>query len=219
MNLGDVKWIGHASFLINADGKNVYIDPFRLSDMKERADIILITHPHFDHFSMPDIKKIAGPQTQIFVPNDTVDSIKMGKVVGVEPGKNYYASEGLNLETVPAYNVTRERLDKHPKQKRWVGYIIQTPGMKIYHAGDTDFIDEMLGIHVDLALLPMSGTYTMDPDDAIRAANAIDAKQVAPMHYKAVLGKDGSAAAENKFKKEVKNSVILKEIQEAYYSF
>lgn len=219
MNLNAIKWIGHASFVMKTGGKTIYIDPFRLSSAKGHADAILITHPHFDHLSVDDIKKIAGPDTQIYVPKDSVGKIGIGKIVGVEPNKEYQLSGRISMQTIPAYNVNKERLDKHPLENKWVGYILKTPDMSVYHAGDTDFIDEMHKVEVDLALLPMSGTYTMDVDEAIEAAHAINAEKIAPMHYKAVLGQLNSGAAENRFRREVQNSLILKEIQDPYYSF
>lgn len=216
MDLDFMRWIGHASFVIKDGSKTIYIDPFRLDSVRDHADLILITHPHFDHLNPEDIAKIADSKTEIFVPKDSVDKIKVGKVHAVEPhGK--YSSLGIKFSTIPAYNVVKERLDKHPKENKWVGYILETNNMKIYHAGDTDFINEMKDIDVDLALIPMSGTYTMDPDQAIEAAKAIKAKTVIPMHYRSVLGKEAADAAEKKFSKEVKNSRIIKEVQEPYY--
>ena len=215
MDLDSLKWIGHASFLVTVGDKNVYIDPFKLSTVKERADVILITHPHFDHMNMEDIAKIADSKTEIFVTKDSVGKITVGKVKGVEPDRSY-SSSVVRFSTIPAYNVVKERLDKHPRKNNWVGYILEANGMKIYHAGDTDFIKEMEGISVDLALIPMSGTYTMDPDEAIQAANKIDARVVAPMHYRAVLGKERAREAEEKFRKNVRNARILEEVQEPF---
>jgi len=215
MELDFLDWIGHASFLMKVGGKKVYIDPFKLSTVKDRADVILITHPHFDHLNMEDIAKIADSKTEIFVTKDSVDKVTVGKVHGVEPNKSY-SSSVLKFSTIPAYNVVEERLDKHPKANNWVGYIVEANNMKIYHAGDTDFIPEMEKISVDLALIPMSGTYTMDPEEAIKAANRIDAEVVAPMHYRAVLGHEKARAAEEKFRKNVKNAKILKEVQEPF---
>jgi L-ascorbate metabolism protein UlaG (beta-lactamase superfamily) len=216
--MDDLKWIGHASFLLSVNGKNVYIDPFNLQTGKVHADIILITHPHFDHFSTQDIEKVADANTRIFAPMELKEKIRIGKVTGVEPNKKYSA-DGIEIETVPAYNVNKERLDKHPRTNNWVGYIIKAGGKSWYHAGDTDFIPEMKKIEVDVALLPMSGTYTMDVHEAVEAARAIKAKQYTPMHYKQVLGKEASEKAEVFFKSKIKNTVLLKEIQEAKYSF
>ena len=217
--MDDINWIGHASFLLGINGKKVYIDPFDLREVKGHADLILITHPHFDHLHPDSIRKIADKDTEIFVPRDSTDKIPVGKVTGVEPNKRYSAL-GIRFSTMPAYNNVKERLDKHPRSNGWVGYVIELDGGRLlYHTGDTDFIDEMRGLRVDIALLPMSGTYTMDVNDAIEAAKSMVLKQAIPMHYKAVLGKEGSDAAERLFKSSLKSAVLLKEIQEPRYSF
>ncbi len=215
MQADSLKWIGHASFLIKIGEKNVYVDPFKLSAVNVKADLILITHPHFDHMNMEDIAKIADSNTEIFVTQDSVDKISIGKVKGVEPNRSY-SSSVLRFATIPAYNVIEERLDKHPKKNGWVGYVIEAEGTRIYHAGDTDFIPEMEKLSVDLALIPMGGTYTMNTDEAIVAAKAINAAEIAPMHYRAVLGHKAADAAEKKFVREVKNARILKEVQEPF---
>ena len=216
--MDDIEWIGHASFLLRIGGKRVYIDPFNIVRAGEHADIILITHPHFDHFDVESIKRISNEKTHIFIPKDSVSKVPVGSVTGVEPDRRY-EDQGVEFRTMPAYNVVKERLDKHPRQNGWVGYIVNVNGKQLYHAGDTDFIDEMRGLKVDIALLPMSGTYTMDVSQAIEAAEAIDAQQYIPMHYKMVLGKEGSAEAERLFREKVGRAVFLTEVQEAKYSF
>lgn len=218
MNLSFIKWMGHASFLLTLNGKNVYIDPFGLEDAKAHADIILITHPHYDHLSENDIKLIADKKTRIFVPKDSISKIPVGDVVGVEPNKHYSYGD-LEFNTVPAYNVDDSKLHFHPKGNGWVGYVLDVNGTKVYHAGDTDFIKEMEKIVTSLALLPMGGTYVMDVDEVIEASKAIKAEKIAPMHYRRLLGKDGSDAAEKKFLKNVKNGIILEEVGEPKYSF
>ncbi len=215
MEFDFLKWIGHASFVLDVDGKTVYIDPFKIPENSRKADAIFITHPHFDHLNMEDIGKIAVNDTQIFVTKDSISKINVGRVVGVEPNRSY-SSDIINFSTIPAYNTAADRLDKHPKANGWVGYILDTGNARIYHAGDTDFVPEMEKIKVDLALLPMSGTYTMDPEEAVSAALRIDAKKVAPMHYKAVLGLEKARKAEDVFRKKVSNSLIMKEIQEPF---
>ncbi len=213
-----IEWIGHASFIFRTNGQVIYVDPFRLTTAVEHADIILITHPHFDHMSVDDIKKIADENTEIFIPEDSVSKIPIGKVRAVKPNSKY-ASNGVNFNTVPAYNNVKERLDKHPKKNGWVGYIVEVEGKKIYHAGDTDFIDEMKGLKADTALLPIGGTYTMDVEQASDAANAMELNRAVPMHYKALLGKEGAAVAEKKFLQRARNSSIIKQIQEESFSF
>ncbi len=225
MRVGDkmfenLNWIGHASFYIKSGGFIIYIDPFNVSERiasSNKADLILVTHAHFDHFSKPDIEKIKKEDTLIITSTQTMNEGKNVKIA--KPGFKHNFN-GISIEAVPAYNTVKERLGFHPKANEWVGYVLDVDDGTIYHAGDTDFVPEMKKLKgIDLALLPMGGTYTMNTDEAIEAANAIDAKKVAPMHYKNLLGKDGSALAEQKFSKNVKNALLLNEVQEPTYAF
>ncbi len=213
-----MKWIGHASFILEDKGKTVYIDPFKLSKEYGRADVIFITHSHFDHFSLDDIAKIADEKTEFVVPHDCKDKLKYKNVKVAKPLDSGNA-DGINFKAVAAYNTNSARLNFHPKANNWIGYIIDYYGTSFYHPGDTDIIDEMRGIKTDVALLPMGGTYTMDVGDAIKSASLIKAKTYVPMHYKMLLGKEGCKKAEARFNSEVKNSVVLKEVQEPIYSF
>ncbi|MGC8699468.1 MAG: MBL fold metallo-hydrolase [Candidatus Micrarchaeia archaeon] len=212
-----VKWIGHAAFLIEGE-QRIYIDPYKLSRNFGSANVIFITHSHYDHLSLDDIKRIAGPETTIVAPAEAGSKLAGFKTELVEPLKKYSVN-GVDFETVPAYNVKKERLSFHPRANNWVGYIINANGKRIYHAGDTDKIEEMKNIKCDLALLPIGGTYTMDLNEAVEATKLINASYFAPMHYKILLGKKGSEDAEKRFSSLVKNSIIFKEIQEPSYSF
>jgi L-ascorbate metabolism protein UlaG (beta-lactamase superfamily) len=136
-------------------------------------------------------------------------------VLAVEPNKDYEI-DGIKFRTVPAYNISKEF---HPKVNGWVGYIIDVNGIKVYHAGDTDATEEMKKVKADILLLPVGGHYTMDLEDAIKIANIVKAQGVAPMHYRSLLGLDGSKKAEEEFRKRVKNYLMLEQIQEPYYSF
>jgi L-ascorbate metabolism protein UlaG (beta-lactamase superfamily) len=218
MEFKDIIWLGHASFAIRAGKKLLYVDPFRIGGFSEHADTVLVTHPHFDHFSVDEIKNVSGQETEVFVPKDSVDKVKHVKAIEVEPFKSY-SSNGINFRTIPAYNVEKERLQFHPRANGWVSYIIEANGLKIFHPGDTDNVDEMEGLDVDIALLPIGGTYTMDVDQAIAASKRINAKAFVPMHYKAVLGRERADEAEQKFLRNVRNSHLLKEFGEPYYSF
>ncbi len=218
MKLDFLRWLGHASFILTLNGKNVYIDPFNIESAREHADFILITHPHMDHLSPEDIKKVASSNTVIFVPRDSIAKVPVGKVIPVEPNK-HYSVDGIEFDTVPAYNHVENRVHFHPKESGWVGYILDINGTKVYHAGDTDFINEMKKIVTGLALLPMGGAYVMNVDEMIEASHSIKAEKAAPMHYRSLLGKEGSAAAEKKFLENVKNGIILKEEGEPKYSF
>lgn len=218
MELEGITWLGHASFCIREGNRNVYIDLFKAAEYGKPADIVLVTHPHFDHYSIEDVKRIAGKDTEIFIPEGSVKDVPVGRAKGVEPGRSY-ESYGIRFRTVPAYNTERDRLQFHPKANGWVGYIVELNGIKIYHPGDTDGIDEMSGIDVDVALLPIGGTYTMDVDQAIAAAKRINAGIFVPMHYRAVLGKESAEKAEKKFLRSIENSRSLKEFGEPSYSF
>lgn len=219
-------WFGHASFMFqDATGiKIYYIDPFELPQDNppvgalDRGDIIFITHAHHDHLSPQDISSILKKDTIVVATLDSLNTLKITQEkFPVEPNKEYEI-KGFKFQTVPAYNTHPARLQFHPKSNNWVGYIFDINGKKFYHAGDTDLIPEMKDfseLEIDYALLPMGGTYTMDVDEMIQAANAIKAKYVVPMHYKTILG-ERSVEAEEKLKAGVKNSevLILKEIKE-----
>jgi L-ascorbate metabolism protein UlaG (beta-lactamase superfamily) len=215
--LDEITWFGHASFLIHdkLNDKNIYyLDPYDLKEKpkKEQADIIFVTHAHYDHFSPKDIEKILDDETIVVAVNGC-EGLKLPKerFVITEPSKEF-TLKGIKIKTVPAYNINPERLQFHPKANKWVGYILEVNNSKIYHAGDTDFIPEMKNLgKVNVALLPMGGTYTMDVDESIQATNAIKAEITVPMHYRALL-KDFEDS-EKKFKAGVKGRVeILDEV-------
>ena len=212
-------WIGHASFYVKHNGKTIYIDPFGLSSkINQKADLVLITHAHQDHWQPDEIRRIATPETEIICPGGCNNEGDFKNFRVIEPG---FAEEfrGIKISTIPAYNIKSERLNFHPKSNKWVGYILDVDGFRIYHAGDTDFIEEMKGLkNIGASLLPIGGHYVMTVEEAMEAAKAINARYAVPMHYKALLGRDGSAAAEKKWK-SMGNAMIMKEVQEPKYSF
>lgn len=217
MDLSALKWIGHASFLVKEHGRNIYIDPFNLGSVSDHADFVFITHAHFDHFSMPDIKKIADDSTQFVAPKDIAQKLDYPKVHAVEPGDEYDVND-LEFSTVPAYNIKADRLHYHPRENGWVGYVLNFD-RPLYHAGDTDFVKEMHGLKAEIGLVPMGGTYVMDVNEAVEASKSMDMKHIAPMHYKQILGEQKSKEAEALFKKNAKNGMILKEVNPPKYSF
>ena len=216
----NINWLGHASFCFSDKSLNMiyFVDPFQIGNRKlESADIIFITHAHFDHFSKADIGKILKEDTFVIAPVDILEKINLpaGRQVSVKPDEEYEV-KGFSFSTIPAYNNHPEKLKFHPKANNWVGYIFELNGQKIYHAGDTDFTEEMRNLknlNLDVALLPIGGTYTMDVQEAAEAANEIAAKTTIPMHYKNLVG-ENYKSIEEEFKRLVKNSkvVILKEL-------
>jgi L-ascorbate metabolism protein UlaG (beta-lactamase superfamily) len=181
-----ITWLGHDSFKIKGE-KTIYIDPWKLTD-GDPADIILITHDHYDHFSKEDIDKVCTDDT-VIVTNKTVATSLKGPVRTVEAGAKVTVKE-VEIEVVPAYNTNKQF---HPKSAGGLGFIIEMGGEKIYHAGDTDLIPEMENIHCDIALLPVSGTYVMTAEEAVNAAKKINPRLCIPMHYGDIVGSEKDA--------------------------
>lgn len=177
-----IKWLGHASFQIKAEGKTIYIDPYE-GEYSEKADLVLVTHSHFDHCDPLKIEKVRKPGTVIVASEDCVSKIG-GNVRTLKPGEET-TIDNITVRAVEAYNYKRFRSPGKPYHPKGygVGYLITAEGKTIYHAGDTDFIPEMRQIeHVDVALLPSGGTYTMDNAEAAEAALAINPEIAIPMH-------------------------------------
>lgn len=215
--MDNVKWFGHASFqFTDKNGNKIYyVDPFDLrSGELEPADLIFITHSHSDHLSPEDLTKILKDNSVLIAPPDCLAKIDVKNTkLEVFPNKEFEV-KGFKFWTFPAYNINKPF---HPKENNWVGYIFELNGQKIYDAGDTDFIPEMRDLKkwdIDVAMLPIGGTYTMNVDEAINAANEISAKTTIPMHYRKLLG-NSYKEAEEKFKKGVTDSkvVILEEVK------
>jgi L-ascorbate metabolism protein UlaG (beta-lactamase superfamily) len=190
-------WLGHDGFRIVAGGKTIYIDPYELSKAqhgKNDADIVMITHNHYDHLSMDDLKHVVGKKTALVAAKECAEQLKplALEVSAVAPGDRVTV-QGVQVEAVAAYN-TNKRF--HPKADKKVGYVITLAGMRVYHAGDTDNIPEMSQVHPDIALVPVSGTYVMTADEAARAVDEqIKPKMLAiPMHYASIVGSEKDAA-------------------------
>jgi L-ascorbate metabolism protein UlaG (beta-lactamase superfamily) len=192
-----IKWLGHDSFRIDSE-KTIYIDPFQISG-GPKADIILITHEHFDHCSPEDVAKIQEKGTVIVTEKDSAKKLQ-GDIKVVKPGDSLTVN-GIGIEAVPSYN--RDK-DFHPQKNGWLGFIVETEGVRIYHAGDTDYIPEMKDFEVDIALIPVSGTYVMTAEQGVKAALDINPKLAIPMHYGAIVGGDDDAA---KFKKDLEGKI------------
>ncbi|MDY6825215.1 MAG: MBL fold metallo-hydrolase [Thermodesulfobacteriota bacterium] len=186
--LEKIKWLGHDAFRIDAE-KVIYIDPYEIGS-GPAADLILITHEHFDHCSPADVKKIQGENTVVITESQSAAKLA-GNVRVVKPGETV-TEQGVAVEAVPAYNTDK---DFHPRENGWLGFIVTVDGVRVYHAGDTDMIPEMADIDADIAMLPVSGTYVMTADQAVEAALTINPKIAVPMHYGSVVGGDADAEA------------------------
>ncbi|MCB0201488.1 MAG: MBL fold metallo-hydrolase [Anaerolineae bacterium] len=177
-----LHWLGHDSFRIDAD-VTIYIDPWKLAKDSPPADLILITHEHHDHFSKEDIEQIRRRDTQV-ITTPTVAQGLNGSVREVQPGDQVELGAVI-IDVLPAYNIEKRF---HPRSAGHVGYVITIDGLRIYHAGDTDAIPEMVGLAPDIVLLPVSGTYVMNPDEALEAIRLLEPKLVVPMHYGDIVG-------------------------------
>jgi len=165
----------------------VHIDPWGVPEGEPKADPVLITHAHFDHFSQEDLDRVMTPKTIVVAPHDIAAQLASGDVRGVKPGETIEAA-GLDVQTVAAYNSKPERQDFHPRDNNWVGYVVDLGGTRSYFAGDTDHIAEMSDIRTDVAFVPIGGTYTMDPQEAAGAVKEIAPKVAVPYHFGFVVG-------------------------------
>ena len=175
--LARLHWLGHASFRLDGP-PTIYFDPWRLKGRLPQADVILVSHDHHDHCSPDDVKRVSGPGT-VIVANATAAKKLRGDVRALRPGERTTVGE-VEIEAVPAYNVSKSY---HPCQAGHVGFIVTVGGERLYFAGDTDRIPEMVDITCDVALLPVGGTYTMDAAEAAAAAADIEPRVAVPMHW------------------------------------
>jgi L-ascorbate metabolism protein UlaG (beta-lactamase superfamily) len=184
--LKNLSWLGHDCILYQ-DKITLYFDPYEIPGGPP-ADLILISHDHFDHCSPEDVKKIQKKDTIIVTEADSAQKLS-GRLEIIKPGESK-TFLGLTIEAVPSYNTNK---DFHPKSKGWLGFIVTINGVRLYHPGDTDFIPEMKTIKADIALLPVSGTYVMTAKEAAEAAKVMKPKIAIPMHYGAIVGSEEDA--------------------------
>ncbi len=193
MLLDTVEWLGHAGFRITAPGGVIYIDPYRVEDGAPPADLILVTHGHYDHFSPQDIERLTHDRTWLIAPALVAERAR-GRVRAIAPGEELEldAIHGVGVAAVAAYNTSKSDSDGnafHPRAAGGVGFDINVRGERLYHSGDTDVIPEMDAVAgVDVALLAVSGTYVMTADEAVEAARRIQPQVAVPMHWGAHIG-------------------------------
>lgn len=196
----------HSSIKIS-NGKIIYIDPFKIEKEQHDANIIFITHEHYDHYSPEDIEKIITDTTIIVTPKTTKALSKMKNVLLVEPN-NTYEVEGIKIETISSYNINKQF---HPKENEWVGYIIEIDDIRYYIAGDTDITNENKQVKCDVAFVPVGGTYTMTYQEAAELVNTIKPKVAVPTHYGSIVGeKDDGQKFEKLLNPDIKCEIMLK---------
>lgn len=200
-----IEWLGHASFRITGEGKTIYIDPWKLKEsVPAPADLVLLSHSHYDHLSPDDIAKISRPETQIIGSADCAPQLKNRFFRAVAPDETVRFGT-IVIRTTRAYNPHKQF---HPRENNWMGFILAIEGEVVYYAGDTDVIPEMSSLgKIDVALLPVGGTYTMTPEEAAEAVRIIKPAQAIPYHWGDIVG---SAQDAEKFKKLSKSPVEVR---------
>lgn len=185
-----VHWLGHDSFVLQGS-RTVMLDPFKAKGMY-KADILLISHEHYDHLSPDDIRRFTNSETTIVAPKICEGPLRpfSQEKKFVDPGSKIDV-KGVRIEAVPAYNLNKYRAPGvffHPKADGKVGYVVTIDGVRFYHAGDSDATPEMKSLDVDVAFLPVSGTYVMTAEEAAEAAKAMKVKVAVPMHIETIIG-------------------------------
>ena len=191
--LENIEVLYHSSIRINKE-KTIYIDPFKIDRNYNDADIVFITHDHYDHYSEEDIDKVINENTTIIIPEELLTKllrkgINKNAIITVEPNEKYMV-QGIKFETILAYNTNKTF---HPKKNGWVGYIIIINGIRYYIAGDTDITEENKQVKCDVAFVPVGGTYTMDFKEAASLINEIKPKIAIPIHYGSIVGTEQDA--------------------------
>ena len=191
--LENIEVLCHSSIKINKE-KVIYIDPFKIDKNYNDADIIFITHDHYDHYSEDDIDKVKKEDTVVVAPEELLTKLlrkgfRQDNIITVDSDEEDIV-EGIKFETVPAYNTNKQF---HPKDNGWVGYIIELNNIRYYIAGDTDITEESKKVKCDVAFVPVGGTYTMDFKEAAYLINEIKPKIAVPIHYGSIVGTNQDA--------------------------
>ena len=198
MLIDSLEWLGHSGFRIRVGRAVVYLDPYRVPDGAPPADLILVTHGHYDHFSPQDIERLSARGTWLVGPAAVAERVG-GQVHSIAPGETLEDElvRGVHVRAIAAYNTSKRDADGkpfHPRDAGWVGYELNVRGERLYHSGDTDVIPEMDSVTgVDVALLPVSGVYVMTASEAAEAARRIQPRVAVPMHWGEHLGTERDA--------------------------
>ena len=201
---------------IRIDGsKKIYVDPYKRKKASHDADIIFITHAHYDHYDEPSLRNAAKEDSVIVCPASMLADVKRlnisaGKVIGMSAGETEEVSPAIKAEAVPAYNLNK---NFHPKANGWLGYIITMDGIRYYAAGDTDALPELEDVDCDIAFVPVGGTYTMTASEAAGLVNKIYPEIAVPIHYGTIVGR---AADADTFKNALDKDIqVVKKVEDA----
>ena len=209
--LESIEILCHSCIKFNK-GEVIYFDPFKIEKNYNDADVIFITHDHYDHYSEEDIDKVIKEETIIVAPEDLLTKLlKKGferdNMVLVTPNQKYTV-KGIEFQTIPAYNVNKQF---HPKANEWVGYVLKIEGVTYYIAGDTDITEENKKVKCDVAFVPVGGTFTMDYKEAAELINEIKPKIAVPTHYGSIVGEKSDGVSFSKLvSPEIEVEVLLK---------
>ena len=209
--LNNIEVLCHSSIKINK-GIIIYFDPFKIEKNYNDADIIFITHDHYDHYSEEDIDKVIKNNTIIVSPIDLLEKLlnkglKKENIISVEPYEDYNI-KNLKFSTIPAYNVNKQF---HPRKNNWVGYLIELEGITYYIAGDTDITEDNKKIKCDVAFVPIGGTFTMNYQEASELINTIKPKIVVPIHYGSIVGtKEDAINFKKLINPEIECKILIK---------
>jgi len=180
----NIKFLGHATVKLKIAEKIIFVDPWKIKDTEEKADIILVTHPHFDHYSEEDIKKIAKDTTVLISCKDVVSQTSLKNKRQIQPFEETKIDD-ITIQGFPAYNVNKSF---HPKSNNWLGFVIRHNDVSIYIAGDSDVIEEAKQLKVNIMILPVGGTYTMTDKEAAELVNLTKPDYAIPIHYGDIVG-------------------------------
>lgn len=210
-----IKWLGHDSFSIVGNIK-IIIDPFKITK-QEKADLILISHNHFDHLSIDDLENVSASNTTIVAARECIDMLQgfvFKEKIGISPDEEK-TIQGIKIKATRAYNVDKINPETkkpfHPKEDNKIGFLFELNGTTIYHTGDTDLIPEMSDLVPDIALVPVSGTYVMTANEAAKAVERIKPKLVIPMHFGTIVGSEKDAHDFKKLIKSCEVQILTKE--------
>lgn len=209
--LESIEVLCHSCIKFNK-GEVIYFDPFKIEKNYNDADVIFITHDHYDHYSEEDIDKVIKEETIIVAPEDLLTKLlKKGferdNMVLVTPNQKYTV-KGIEFQTIPAYNVNKQF---HPKANEWVGYVLKIEGVTYYIAGDTDITEENKKVKCDIAFVPVGGTFTMDYKEAAELINEIKPKIAVPTHYGSIVGEKSDGVSFSKLvSPEIEVEVLMK---------